>query len=431
MRMIDPLLLAHRALHAALPLSLALRRLRADGYQRQLIDYQRDFLRHLRDYPDGVEYRLLDTLQVTPHSRAYHLLAPPWAVHQCGDTLLLDWCNSEIEVQSFLVACGWPAAQLVRLRTASSAFRPGYWLTTDLYTALREHVEIRSLAAVFSTASGSQEAELDASNGARLNLAAALAGLSSAQDVSPETVLARQPRIKPRSYSITDVERSPSGEVVEILVSDVSDTFIDADGTEQQVAGRCSGYLARLRPNQDVIRGWPLDFPLTLEVQDAPNAPLLVIATGIAAGGPLCELQAHRPNRPLWLVCGVRHYEAKQPLLSRLLDFAAGWPDCRLDIALSRDVVPAEQADLPHNCFWHGHSRVQEVLDTERERFSQHVEQGGDTVVIGHTSMGTAIQDWLRGFFISSGYAGDEAAAAKRLRSLESTLKVQYSLSGR
>jgi sulfite reductase alpha subunit-like flavoprotein len=429
--MIDPLLLAHRALHGVLPLSLALRRLVADGYQRQLIAYQRDFLRRLRDYPDGVEYRLLACQQVTPHSRAYHLLAPPGVVHQCGDTLLLDWCNAETEVQSLLAARDWSASQRFRFRTASSAFRPGTWLTTELQTALREHVEIRSPAPIFCPTPVPEDAALTGHNGSRLNLAASLARLSAAQDVSPEAVLAHQPRIKPRSYSVTNIEHSPSGEVVEILVSDVSDTLIDVDGKEKQVAGRSSGYLASLRPNRDVIRGWPLDFPLSLQTQGTRHAPLLVIATGIAVGGPLCELQAHQSNRPLWLVCGIRHYASGQPFLSRLLDFAASWPDCRLDIALSRDAVPAGQDGLPSNCFWHGHSRVQGVLDTERERFGWHVERGGDTVIIGHTSMGAAVQNWLREFFISSGHAGDERAAAERLRSLERTLKVQYSLSGR
>ena len=429
--MIDPLLLTHRVLHWILPLVLDLRSVAADGYQRQLLAYQRDFLRRLRDYPAGVEYRLLESSQVTPHSRAYRLLAPAGVKHQCGDTLLLHWYNTETEVQSLLAARGWSASHRVQLRTASSAFRPGSWLTTELHTALREHIEIRSPATAFCPPSGHQDAEGAARNRSPLNLAAALARLSPEQGILPESVLAHQPRIKPRSYSVTDIERSPSGEVIEILVSDVSETVIDVDGTEQRLAGRGSGYLASLRPNQDVIRGWPLDFPLTLKAHGASDAPLLLIATGIAAGGPLCELQAYRPNRSLWIVCGVRHYATGQPFLHRLLNFAAGRPDCRLDIALSRDTVPSKQACLPSNCFWHGYSRVQGVLDTEHERFRWHFEQGGDTVVIGHASMGEAVQDWLRGFFVSGGYASDARVAAELLQSLESTLKVQYSLSGR
>lgn len=430
-RMIDPLLLAHRALHGVLPLTLALRRLKADGYQRQLIDYQRDFLRLLRNHPHGVEYQLLACDQVTPYSRAYRLLAPPGVLHNCGDTLLLDWCNTETEVQSLLRTRGWSASQPVRLRTASSAFRPGSWVTTELGAALREHVDIRSPAPVFCLSSQPGSKDSATPQGARLNLAAALARLSAAQDVSPESVLAQQPRIKPRSYSVTNIEQSSSGEVVEILVSDVSDTLMDVDGEEKQVAGRSSGYLANLQPNRDVLRGWPLNFPLSIKPQGASQAPLLVVATGIAAAGPLCELQAHRSHRPVWLVCGIRHYEAGQPFLSRLLDFAASWPDCRLDIALSRGGAPAEQGGLPRNCFWHGYRRVQGVLDTERERFRGHYAHDGDTVVIGHTSMGAAVQTWLRQFFIADGHAGDEQAAAEHLRALESTLKVQYSLSGR
>ena len=46
---------------------------------------------------------------------------PPGVKHQCGDTLLLHWYNTETEVQSLLAARGWSASHRVQLRTASSA----------------------------------------------------------------------------------------------------------------------------------------------------------------------------------------------------------------------------------------------------------------------------------------------------------------------
>ncbi len=436
--------LKHRILHVGLPLWLDVRQALVGGYERLLAQYQRDFLRRQREFPSGVPYRLLSADPVAAHSTAYRLLAPPGLRHRCGEVLLMRWRNSDAEVQALLRARGWKADQRVRLRSASSVFRPGAWLSSDLASALREHVEIRLPASAMGRAHGHHEAGGAApASEPPLGLAAALERDDPSRRLSAESVLAAQPRIAPRSYSICGIERSAAGEVVELLVSEVTEQVRAADGTTACLPGRCTGYLTRLPRREATVHGWPLAFPLRLDPDGQPDGegsrPLLIVATGIAAAGPLCELESAETEapagngngRPLWLVCGLRSFDPAQPYVRRLLAFAARRPAARVDLALSRDAAPARTAELPDNCVLHAMSRVQDVLERERARLRDHFQAGGDTVVIGHQSMGTAVQAWLKRFLAAEYRLPGLDAAAERLRALENSLRVQYSLSGR
>ncbi|WP_332292675.1 ferredoxin reductase domain-containing protein [Aquincola agrisoli] len=397
---------AHHAVHCVLPLTLRLRRrLARCGYERLLVAYRLDFLRRHRAHPEGVAYRLVDAQPVARGVQAYRLQAPPGVRHRGGDTLLVRWRNADDEVQAMLRTMGWRGDEPVRLRTASSAFAPGRRRTVDVATALREIVDFR----------------------AALEL-----GAVQAVPGQPPGVLGAWPRLQPRSYSVSGIAPAPQGEVVEILVSTVEQTLRSVDGSAATWPGRCSGHLARLRPGIDELHGWPLAFPLAL--QPRPAAPLLVVATGIAAAGPLFELRHRPPQGPVWLVCGLRQFDAGQPFTRRLLEHAAAHPALRLDIALSRaDAPPAGDLppNVPPNVHLHGRCRVQDVLQAEAARFDAHFREGGDTVVIGHTSMGDDVRAWLRRAFVAGGQSADEAQAAALLVQLEQQLRVQYSLSGR
>lgn len=397
-------LAAHHAVRRVLPLTLGLRRAMArSGYDRLLVAYRLDFLHQHRVHPEGVGYRLVSAEPVAPGVRAYRLQAPPGVHHQGGDTLLLKWRNAEDEVQALLRLMGWTGAEPVRLRTASSAFTPGRRRRTDAATALREMIDFR----------------------AAIEMGAVQPGMP------PAEALATWPRLQPRSYSITGIEATPLGERVEILVSDVAHT-LDMPGLSGGIdtrtwPGRCSGHLGALKPGVDDVRGWPLAFPLRLRPQ--PAAPLLVVATGIAAAGPVFELETHEGG-PAWLVFGLRHFDLTQPYTRRLVEHAAARPGTRLDIAVSRDAAP-DAAGLPPNVHLHGNARVQDVLQAEHARFDRHLRDGGNTVVMGHTSMGAEVQAWLRGRFVAAGLAADAAAATAMQSQLEGALRVQYSLSGR
>ncbi|MFT7723814.1 MAG: hypothetical protein QM788_13460 [Roseateles sp.] len=370
----------------ALPLLLrARRRLTRDAYARLLHGYRLDFLQARRAWPAGIAWRLLDVRQMTPQARAYRLQAPPGLRHRPGDVLLLQWHNGDADVQALLARTGWPADAPVRLPGGGSAFLPAPPVQGRLADVLREHLDFRGAA-------------------------------PPPASQMPQAWLAALPRPQPRSYSISGLAATPQGEVVEIIVSDV------AGGT-----GRCSGHLARLRPGIDAVRGWPLAFPLHLAA--GGSAPLLVVATGIAAAGPLHEL-GRAPPRPLWLVVGLRELAAGQPFVQRLLDFAAAHPACRLDLALSRADAGPPPAALPPNVFLHARARVQQVLAAEQARWTAHADAQGHAVLIGHARMGADVQAWLAQWLVASGRAADAAAAQQRLRRMERSLTLQYSLSG-
>jgi sulfite reductase alpha subunit-like flavoprotein len=433
--MIDPLILRHRLLRPLLPWVLPLRRvLTQSGYDRLHLAYQRDFLRRQKAYPGGVPYQLLSTALVAPGVRAYRLRAQVGVRHHGGNTLLVRWHNQDAELRALLRVTGWSGAQLVRLRTASSPLSPGAWITTTLTTMLRDHLEIRQPSAALLN---------------HLNLAtppvkpgwhlSAVIAQADTSWLTPEQLATWQPRLQPRSYSISAIERlADRGEIVEILVSQVEETYAQGNGGLSTVLGRCCGYLASLEPGRDRLYAWPLAFPLTLathryartsRTQPPSQPPLLVIATGIAAAGPMLELQELESQRPLWMIVGIRHFDPQQPFLQRLLHFANARPAMRLDLALSRDPEPAW--DALTNIAWHGHQRVQDVLSKQHARFQAHFNAAGDTVVIGHTSMGASVQHWLQDFFQSHTLATTPQEAASLLRRLEGQLRVQYSLSGR
>ena len=412
--------LLHRVIHPALPTWLRLRHLVARPYRKLLLSYQRDYLQKWRRYPHGLAYHLVGVEEVAPHSYGYRLHAPPGIDHQCGDTLLINWCNSDEEVTRVIAAGRWSAGDAVRLQTASSVFAPGARLDTDLYSALRDHVEIHRVAhrllALPKTAPSTPA-----------TLAELLASLE-ADSPSQEQVLAVQPRIKPRSYTISDVQTSPDGDTIEIIVSTTGQKT--GHSSDSELLGRCTGFLSRMRTG-DKIRAWPLRYPLVFDGSGAPDRPLLVIATGIAMAAPLCALRTCANQRPLWLVWGERHYTPDQSFLLRLLAFTREFPHCRVDIALSRDHAPAAQSQLPVNCFWHAHSRVQDLFDTAQDRLKDHLQNDGDLIVIGHQSMGAAVRKRLRRGLVEAGQASDAGSAARLLHRLEDNLRVQYSLSGR
>lgn len=379
----------HHVARRVLPLTLGLRQRHArSGYERLLMAYRLDFLRQHRDFPEGVPYTLLGRQAVAPGAWAYRLRAPAGVRHDGGDVLLLRWRNADDEVQALLDRLGWRGDETLRLCGASSAFTPGRWQRLDVRRALRELIDLR--------------AALDAG---------ALQRLPASAPLPPEE-LAAWPRMQPRSYSLSAIDAGASGEEIEIIVSDVAEH--GADGRTRP--GRCTGHLARLQPG-DTLRGWPLAFPLTLQPPHATaDAPLLIVATGIAAAGPLLELQHVPAQRPVWLLCGLRQADGAQPFTRRLLDAAAARPGLRLDIALSRDAAPASAAAA----HWHGYCRVQDVLRAQSARLQALLDAGGDIVVIGHTGMGDALRALLR-----------ERVGAAALVQLEHALRVQYSLSGR
>jgi len=388
----------HHVARRVLPLTLGLRqRYARSGYERLLMAYRLDFLRQHQAFPEGVPYTLLWRQRVAPAAWAYRLRAPAGVRHEPGDVLLLRWRNADDEVQALLDRLGWRGDERLRLRGASSAFTPGRWHPVDARRALRDMIDLRA-----AVEAGALERPVSMPSPAQL---------------------AAWPRIQPRSYSLSAIEPGASGEEVEIVVSDAA--VSGADGTSR--LGRCTGHLARLRAGE-TLRGWPLSFPLTLQPPHATaSTPLLIVATGIAAAGPLLELQHVPAQRPVWLLCGLRHADMAQAFTRRLLAAAAARPGLRLDIALSRDAAPAE-ARTGH---WHGHCRVQDVLRAQSARLQALLEAGGDIVVIGHTSMGDALRALLREHLRSSRRAASEAEAAAQLVRLEHALRVQYSLSGR
>jgi len=444
-RMIDPGLWRDRALNTLLPLVQSWRGTRTrDAYQALLVAYQRDYLAKRRRFPAGVPYRVLSRQDVAPGTQAYRLQAPAGVSHHCGNTLVVNWRNRGQEVEALLAGRGWDGNAPMRFRTASSPLAPGAWIEAPLRQILTQHLDLRVPYAGDMAHSHSHDHHDHDDHGPaghrppQPTLAASLAQADPGGRLSPQTVLAHQARhhafLQPRSYSLSGIDRPAGGEVVEILVSQVSDTVLDPADQLQVLPGRASGYLASLEPGRDVLHAWPLAFPMSLAPHQHPAPPLLVIATGIAAAGPLCEWQAQEathPGRAFWLLCGLRRFDPGQPYLNRLLDFAAARPACRLDIALSRDAAPATGAPWPANVVFHDHSRVQDVLARQPDRFHAHYQAQGDVAVIGHQSMGAAIQDWLKQWFLQTGLAADADAAGGLLRGMEKALRVQYSLSGR
>jgi len=388
-----------RVAHPLMPLALGLRmRWSRSGYERLLMAYRLDFLRQYKAFAQGAPYTLLDRRPVAPLAQAYRLRAPPGVRHEPGDVLLLRWRNGDDEVQALLARLGWRGDEPLWLRGAGSAFMPVRARQVDARTALRELIDLRAAVE-----------------------AGALDGPAADAPPRPQD-LAGWPRLQPRSYSLSAIEAGAQGEVIEIIVSEVADPSAAAGGRP----GRCTGHLARSLPGE-TLYGWPLAFPLTLQPPHAgADTPLLIVATGIAAAGPLLELPALPARRPVWLLCGLRRADTAQPFTRRLLDAAAARPGLRLDIALSRDDAPAGTAAQ-----WHGRCRVQDVLRREAARLRSLLDAGGDIVVIGHTSMGEAVRAVLRELLVATGRAADEAQAGARLAQLERTLRVQYSLSGR
>ncbi len=393
---------AHRLVHRVLPLRLRLQRRTARrGYARLLAAYRLHYLQQRLRFPDGVSYRLAGIDAVAPGVNAYRLQSPAGVRHHAGQTLLLSWQNEAREVEDFLRVRGWDPRMPVRALSAGSAYAPGRWHRLELGQALQTLIDVRD-------ASG----ELPARHG------------------SAEAALPALPRLHARSYSITAIEDTPQGEVIEILV-----TLVEDLATGASRPGRCSGYLSRRGP-QDVVRGWPLDFPMTLGADPRAMAPLLIVATGIAAAGPLFEYESLRSKRPLWLVLGLRAAAVDQPYQRRLLDFAQRHPGSRIDVALSREDAPAlgvapSGTEMPSNIHWHGRCHVQDVLRAQGRRWAGLIAGGGDTVVVGHTSMGGAVQEVLRQQMSVHGLVPDAEGAVHLQRALEDALRLQYSLSGR
>ncbi len=397
-------LLMDRSLNRLLPLMLDARgRWAKSGYERLLAAYRLDYLRQQRRQPAGVPYRLLRVDDVAPGAKAYCLQAPPGVEHDSEDTLLLRWQNADDEVQAVLDRQRWRGDEPLRLRDGHSAYAPGGWLHSDVRHVLRDLIDLRSLPPI------------------------ALPG--------PVSGVGHWPRQRPRSYSVSGVEHRPDGDRVEIVVSEVWTDAGDsppggpssgpAAGAPQRL-GRCCGYLARLRPG-DELRAWPLAAPLTLQrPQAGAAAPLLVVTTGIAAAGPLGSLPRVPAARPVWLLCGLRRADTEQPFVQRLLA-ATARPGLRLDMALSRDDAPAV---APPGVAWHARQRVQDVLAGQTEAVAALLAAGGDIVVIGHTSMGDSVRAWLRSLLRQTEGLVDEAAAQAALQRLEAELRVQYSLSG-
>lgn len=386
----------HRLVHKLLPLSLRLqRRMARSGYARLLAAYRLHYLQQRLRFPVGVPYRLLGIEAVAPGVNAYRLQSPAGVRHHAGQTVLLEWHNEAREVEDFLRARGWEARTPVRALSAGSSYSPGRWHQLELGQALRTLIDVRDAASD-----------------------------RSQSPVPAPLALSTLPRLHGRSYSITGIEHTPQGEVIEILVTLVEDLKTGASRP-----GRCSGYLSRLMPD-DVVRGWPLDFPMTLGPDPRANVPLLMVSTGIAAAGPLFEYESLRSRRPLWLVLGLRVAEADQAYQQRLLDFAQRHPGSRIDVALSRDDAPALLAG-PSNVHWHGRCYVQDVLRAQGRRWADLVAGGGDTIVVGHTGMGSAVQEVLRQQMCAHGLAPDAQGAAHLQRKLEDALRLQYSLSGR
>lgn len=426
----DPLLLVHKTANAVLPgLMNVQRRLTKNGYQKLLFSYRLDFMRRQKHYPLGVPYRLLGVQPLSENTLAYRFQAPSGIRHEAGNTLLLKWRNRAEEVAQLIESCGWSPNTNVRFRTNSSAFLPGAWVTLTLEELLMDHIEIRnpSLGLIELLTSGASKSVAQEN----LTLAALLMRYQHQVDLQPETLARLQPRINPRSYSISNIWRnSDKGDEVEVLVSNVNDTHKDISNSVLTLPGRCSGYLTTLNPD-DITYGWPLRFPLTLHAQGREQHPLLVIATGIASAAPILEWKENAQQRPLWLVLGMRNADSENGLLQRIMEFAEAFPDVRIDIALSQSEAPNLQALQKSNCYWHGKSRVQNVLTTQQSRLKQHFSCVGDVVVVGHTSMGHAVQQLLKQLLVDEEAHSNTKMSNLTIQQLEADLRLQYSLSGR
>jgi hypothetical protein len=316
--------------------------------------------------------------------------------HQPGDVLLVRWTNAEHDVATTLADLALDGGRTVSVSTASSGYDPGRVVTSSLADVLTQVIDLAGAP------------------GAHSNLARL-----------PD--LRRWPRLTTRTYTVTDIVQHGTGETVEILVSHRR----SRPAGSEWVGSGCRGYWARSTPGQEV-RAWPAAGVLSVDLAGAP--PVLVVATGIAAAGPLFEhrcLAAARRAGPLWLVMGLGEFAPHQPWQWRVLDHVAAHPGSRLDIALSRDDSPGypHPMPVPSQVTWFGHSRVHDVLTIRRDDVATHLHGGGAVAVIGHDAMGSRVRFWLRGLIESQWTPGEPGRAEALLRSWESDRRVQYSLS--
>lgn len=385
----------HGAANRALPTALLLKKqFTRHGYERLLLDYRRDFLAKQRLYPNGIAYRFLERKEIAEKCFAYRFLSPAGVVHEPGNTLLLKWKNNPTTVSALMAERGWNQDESVLLQTESTLFNPGRSIRMSLATALGDYLDIRN---------------------------------PCDQPVARDYVV-HQRLIKPRSYSITGIEKVANHrEIIEILVTHVEVGVKVGSGIEQ---GRCTGYLQSLNSESELVSAWPLKFPLTLEAT-VRNKPLMIIATGIAYAGPALEWERLASDRPLWMITGLRTAAPEQPLTARLLEFARNHPQSRIDIAVSRASAPSGTENGDGQIRWYGNARVQNVLQNQQADFHHYLKSGGDIVIIGHTSMGVSLQNHIRNALVETGLVASDVEATQRLRQMEQSLQLQYSLSGK
>ncbi|MCG8316989.1 MAG: hypothetical protein MI976_27545 [Pseudomonadales bacterium] len=405
-----------------LPLYLALQKRRVkDAYRKILIEYQLSFLQRTNAYPDGVPYHLISKERVDDSIERIRFQSPIGVQHQAGDTLLLRWQNTEDESKQLIDHMSWDGDQQVHFWTQGSAMNPSRRILCSLREALQQYFEIR-------TPSVALLQHLDESPDT-----ASLRNLS--KPCAPEVFLQHQKQIKARSYSVTDIKAGPNGqgEIIEILFSDVADTLQDSGGQTISLLGRSTAYIHSLTPSESVVRGWPLRFPLRIHPYDRTNnnTPILLISTGIAVAGPILEWSLHCTNRPLWIVLGLRQLDQTQRWLPPVLDRIRDHPNVQLDLALSRADSVQHSDDLLEKVGVYGQQRVQDLLTAQSAKLQDHLANDGQIIIIGHTSMGLSVQHWLKQFLLTQALVQSMDAADNKLRQMEQTLQIQYSLSGR
>jgi len=179
----------------------------------------------------------------------------------------------------------------------------------------------------------------------------------------------RQPRIRPRIFTVSKIRESEGRPILELIVSTVA-------------GGRASGYLQRL-PVGERLFGYRLPHPHRLPGAYGFRGPGVCIVTGSAVAGVLVHLRSQASLAPIWLIWGVKDEDRAfyREELCRYLDSGRL---ARLDIVASRSV-----GDAPGEY-------VQDFVRRQGRAIESSLEPDGWLYVSGQKSMAQAVSLALR-----------------------------------
>lgn len=361
-----------------------------------------------------------------------------------GDMFFVKWRNSPEKVQKILDIFGEDGSRRVSRGDSSSVFHPGKMVSGNLRDILEREIDIDEAGGELLAWAGLNERALQLKRfhkahrayhrrilrsrnwdlphpelqGMGYSLIHILEEMKELPDI--RDLVRWQPGVEGRPYTVSGSSLTRDGRLeVEITVSRVFKQLKNVQHRRITLPARSSAFLTNRKPG-DTVNAWLLpelhQFPHRLE-RKSPG--LIAVATGSGISGPLSLLRSGEYGSPLWLIYGVRSWEANSLYGSELLEYERRGLISRLDIAESRPSDSARKSEY-----------VQAIIWEQREEIVRQLGNGAHIYLCGRLSMGRQVRELFQEIFLDQGLVSSPGEAERFMEELEHRLIFQASVSG-